>query len=457
MSDPRVPMQNLESEECVIGGILVHARAYPAARAAVDARAFYHPALRAVFEAMVALDEDSKPIDALTVYEQMRRSDTASRLAGLGGADFLTSLMSKVITVENIAYHAKVIARCAEAREVAAGLQEVVAKSFAGGDPEEFLELADARMLSLVTRETRDPRAAHVSEIARDVTKVLEKRYERSESVTGISTGFAALDAILCGLQDGDLIIVGARPSMGKSALMLSTSVGASRSGAHGLIFSLEMSRQSLGERLFSAEAKVDGTAIRSGRLETPEWVRLAGAASRIAELPVWIDESPRLTVAEIRARARRWRGGVARAAERAFIAVDYLQLVDGSGRSDEDRQREVSEISRGLKSLAKELNLPVVALSQLNRSLESRADKRPMLSDLRESGALEQDADVIAFVYRDEVYHDGSDCAGDCERCRMRGIAEVIVAKQRNGPTGTVRLGWQKEYARFVDLVSAR
>ncbi len=275
--------------------------------------------------------------------------------------------------------------------------------------------------------------------------RVVEERWNRRAEggITGVPTGFGGFDSMTLGLQPGDLVIVAARPSMGKTAFALNIAANASAVAVPTLVFSLEMSTASLGERTVAAEGGIDSQLLRSGRFSQNVFIQLERAFSRLAERPLYIDESA-YSFLDIRSRARRWRMNEAKDSDKALVVVDYLQLVEGRSSKEDSRQREISEISRGLKLLAKELRCPVVALSQLNRSLESRADKRPMMSDLRESGAIEQDADVIAFLYRDEVYDENS---------KDRGTAEVIIGKQRNGPTGTVRLAWKDHCSRFDNL----
>ncbi|MGZ3440136.1 MAG: replicative DNA helicase, partial [Polyangia bacterium] len=305
-----------------------------------------------------------------------------------------------------------------------------------------------------------------IKDVLYTTIKNLEKRYEKKQAVTGVPSGYHRIDAMTAGMQPGDLIIIAARPSMGKTSFVMNMVLNAAmqkqkdpdgreRHPFPALVFSLEMSKESLCERLLCSEARVDSMKLRGGFLETKDWIRITTAAGKLAEAPILIDDSGAPTLLEIRAKARRWRADsnlfYAGQEQMGVLVIDYLQLIQGRASKDDNRQREISEISRGLKALAKELRCPVIALSQLNRSLETRADKRPMMSDLRESGAIEQDADVIAFIYRDEVYSK--------DQCKEedKGVAEIIIGKQRNGPTGVARLAFLNMYTRFENLAEGR
>ena len=460
------PPHSQEAEESVIGGILVHPRKFNDVAEFLVADDFYHPALRAIYEAMIELDAASKPIDSLTVAEQMRALETFEKLRAFNGADFLTELMSKVVTAENIGYHARIIRGKATARRLVEACREISARGYGEyGDVDEYIDAAEREIFAIASRSQKQS-FEPIKTILYTTIKALERRYERKQAVTGVPTGYHKLDTMTAGMQPGDLVIIAARPSMGKTSFVMNmvlnaamtkvkTEDGKERHPFPALVFSLEMSKESLCERLLCSEARVDSMKLRGGFLETKDWIRITTAAGKLAEAPILIDDSGSPTLLEIRAKARRWRsdtnmfyGG---AEQMGCIVIDYLQLVQGRATKDDNRQREISEISRGLKALAKELRVPVIALSQLNRSLESRADKRPMLSDLRESGAIEQDADVIAFIYRDEVYS-----KDECKE-EDRGVAEIIIGKQRNGPTGHVRLAFLNMYTRFENLAEGR
>jgi replicative DNA helicase len=460
------PPHSQEAEESVIGGILVHPRKFNDVAEFLVADDFYHPALRAIYEAMIELDAASKPIDSLTVAEQMRALETFEKLRAFNGADFLTELMSKVVTAENIGYHARIIRGKATARRLVEACREISARGYGEyGDVDEYIDAAEREIFAIASRSQKQS-FEPIKPVLYTTIKALERRYERKQAVTGVPTGYHKLDTMTAGMQPGDLVIIAARPSMGKTSFVMNMVLNAAmtkvkaedgkeRHPFPALVFSLEMSKESLCERLLCSEARVDSMKLRGGFLETKDWIRITTAAGKLAEAPILIDDSGSPTLLEIRAKARRWRsdqnmfyGGTE---QMGCIVIDYLQLVQGRATKDDNRQREISEISRGLKALAKELRVPVIALSQLNRSLESRADKRPMLSDLRESGAIEQDADVIAFIYRDEVYSK-DECKDE-----DKGVAEIIIGKQRNGPTGHVRLAFLNMYTRFENLAEGR
>ncbi len=461
-----VPPHSQEAEESVIGGILVHSRKFNDVAEFLVPEDFYHPALRAIYEAMIECDASSKPIDSITVVEQMRALDTLDKLRAFNGPDYLTELMAKVVTVENIGYHARIVRGKATARRLVEACREISARGYGEyGDVDQYIDEAEKQIFEIAQRSQKQSYEP-IKTVLYTTIKNLEKRYEQKKAVTGVPTGYHKLDAMTAGLQPGDLIIIAARPSMGKTSFVMNMVLNAAMSKQRtddgkekhpfpALVFSLEMSKESLCERLLCSEARVDSMKLRGGFLETKDWIRITTAAGKLAEAPILIDDSGSPTLLEIRAKARRWRADNnlfwMGAEQMGVIVIDYLQLIQGRASKDDNRQKEIAEISRGLKALAKELRCPVIALSQLNRSLESRADKRPMMSDLRESGAIEQDADVIAFIYRDEVYSK--------DQCKEedKGVAEIIIGKQRNGPTGTARLAFLNMYTRFENLAEGR
>jgi replicative DNA helicase len=454
----RVLPQNQEAEEAVVGGLLFSGRALNLVAEFLQPEDFYHPALRAIYEAMLELDSQSRPIDLITVAEQMRKSDTLGKLKAYGGEAYLAELSSKVTTVENISHHGHLVRDKATARQLIEAASKILEKGYAEqSEVDKYLDEAQQVVFAISNRSIRQSYES-VRKVLHTAIKALEQRYHRKEAITGVPTGYTKFDEMTAGLQPGDLIIIAARPSMGKTAFVMNCAQNAALDhGAPILIFSLEMSKESLIERVLCSEARVDSQRLRGGFLETRDWINITKAASRISESSIWIDDSGSPTLMEIRAKCRRWRSDPAifksnTGQERApigMVVVDYLQLIQGRPMGKEQsREREISEISRGLKALAKELGVPVVALSQLNRSVEQRADKRPMASDLRESGAIEQDADLICFIYRDEVYN---------KETPDRGIAEIIIGKQRNGPTGTVRLAFLNQYTRFENLAEGR
>jgi replicative DNA helicase len=451
-----VPPHSLEAEESVIGGVLVHARKFAEVAASLRADDFYHPALRAIYEAMVELDGSARPIDSLTVVEQMRSADTLDKLRAFGSADYLTDLMAKVVTAENLGYHARIVRSKAKRRQWVERLRQVVALGYGEGADDEFFAQAEQAMLEVAIQPESESDVHHVKvhlhEFANELGERVKRRKEGQGSIVGVPTQFQKLDWMLSGLRDGKLYLIAGRPAMGKSALGWTIGANVAAQGAAVLVFSLEMSGQDLVERGVAGEARVDSMRLSQGDLEERGstivmWQRLTRAVSVLASRQIYICERTDLDVMQIRSIARRWRMGLP-AGTKALVIVDYMQLVKAlRKKQQQNREQDVSEISRGLKLLARELGCPVIALSQLNRGLESRADKRPMLSDLRESGALEQDADVVAFIYRDEVYSK-DDCKDE-----DKGVAEVIVGKQRNGPTGTVRLAWVGAWTRFEEL----
>ncbi len=454
-SPGRIPPHNQEAEESVIGGILLHPRTFNQVAEFLQPDDFYHPALRAIYEAMLELERSSKPIDSLTVVEQMRALETVEKLRAFNGPDYLTELAAKVITVENIEYHARIVRGKATARRLVAACSEIAARGYGEyGDVDEFIDAAEHEIFEVAQRSQKTS-FEPIKKILKETISALGRRYERKQAITGVPTVYHKFDDMTAGLQPGDLVIIAARPSMGKTSFVMNAVQNAAlQHNVPALVFSLEMSKVSLGERLLCAQARVDSARLRRGMLDQRDWVLITKAASDIAEAPIYIDDSGSPTLLEIRAKSRRWRADtkIFKSPEQlGMIVIDYLQLVQGRASKDDNRQREISEISRGLKALAKELSVPVIALSQLNRSLENREDKRPKLSDLRESGAIEQDADLICFIYRDEVYSK--------DQCKEedKGVAEIIIGKQRNGPTGTCRLAFLNTYTRFENLADGR
>jgi replicative DNA helicase len=445
MTRNRILPHDLDAERSVLGGVLLSPKGFPEVSDQVSPPDFYHPAHAAIYEAMVFLSTASKPIDAISVAEQMRASQSLHSLNGVRGEAYFGELMNAVVTVENLAYHARIVRSKATARRLVETATEIAAKGCSDyGEFDDYLAESQQAVCAIVQRDQRGG-PVPVKKMLPALFDAIEKRYERKQVVTGVPTGYHMLDDLTLGLQPGDLIIGAARPSMGKTALALNIGHHAGLQGFPVLVFSLEMDGQSLLERLVASDARINSHHLRLGRLEDRDWVRFTDASSRLAEMPLSIDDSSSLRLVDIQNRARRWRAAHAHE-DLGLIIVDYLQLIHGmAGRTrEQNREREIADISRGLKALAKELHVPVLALSQLNRSVESRADKRPQLSDLRESGAIEQDADVIAFIYRDEVYNKDSP---------DKNVAEIIVAKQRNGSTSTVRLAFLGKYTRFENL----
>lgn len=434
----KVPPQNLEAEESVLGGVLLDPDALDRVIEVMSAADFYRDAHRTIFETMLALSERGEPIDLITLSDALK---ARGQLPQVGGATFLAELGDKVPSAANVAHYARIVRDKAVLRSLIRVSGEIVGRCYDSQDDiEQFLDEAE-RLIYDVSEQRIRPAFFKVGDMIMDTIKTVEQLYERKEMVTGVPTGFLDLDQKTAGLQPADLVIIASRPSMGKTAFALNIAqyVALQTSATVG-VFSLEMAKEQLVMRLLCAEARVDNAKVRAGYLAERDFPRLAMAAGRLAEAPIFIDDTPGLNVLELRAKARRLK----REHDLGVVIVDYLQLMRGLDQKQENRVQELAEISRGLKALAKDLQVPVVALSQLNRQVETRGDKRPIMSDIRESGSIEQDADVILFLYRDEMYH--ADSADE-------GTAEIIIGKQRNGPIGTVRLAFRSEYTRFENL----
>jgi replicative DNA helicase len=435
---PRVPPHNLEAEESLLGAMLLSRDAIVSAvEIQLGASDFYKPAHGHIFDAITSLYGQGEPADPVTVADELRR---ANLLDAVGGAQALVSLQANTPAIGNAGRYAHIVEEHSLLRRLIAVAGEIAEMGYSvPEDVPAAIDEAEALVFDVAQRRVTDSLSSLRDLLERHLDHI-EALYERGEDITGIPTGFIDLDAQLAGLQPSNLVIVGGRPGTGKTSFALGIVAHAAvESRTPVLLFSLEMSHLELTQRMLCSEARVDATRMRNGRLLESDWPKIAHATGRLAEAPVFIDDNPHLTVMEIRAKARRLKSRTGL----GLIVIDYLQLMTGRTNA-ENRQVEVSEISRGLKILARELEVPVVALSQLSRGLETRADKRPVLADLRESGSLEQDADVVIFLYRDEVYNrDSPD----------RGTAEVIVAKHRNGPTGTTQLAFLDHYTRFANM----
>lgn len=436
----RRPPYSLEAEMSVLGGMFIDVDAVVKAIEVIDDSMFYREGHRRLYRAMVRLWEQGEVIDAVTLSEELKSSGDYD---SIGGAPYLAQLLDAVPTSANVEYHAKIVREKALLRRLIEAATSIIQATYeAGGEVEALLDEAEQKIFQIA--QTHDRKGfVWIKELLWPAMEQIELLSQNSSAITGVPTGFADLDEKTAGFQKGDLVIVAARPSMGKTALTLNiaqhAAIGAHRSVA---FFSLEMSKEALVQRMLTSEARVDASRVRTGRLRDDDYPRLAQAAGLLNTAPIYIDDTAGISILEMRAKARRLKSD---RPDLAMVIVDYLQLMQGNGRT-ENRQQEVSEISRGLKALAKELDIPVVALSQLSRAVESRPDKRPMMSDLRESGALEQDADVIMFLYRPEYYHGPTDKDGNS----LEGRAELIVGKQRNGATGTIQLMFHKEFTRF-------
>jgi len=433
----KVPPQNLEAERAVLGAVLLDNEVVYSVMEILGPEAFYQEGHRIIFNAMLNLNERGEPIDLVTLTNRLRSDGLLEKI---GGAAYLPSVADGVPTSAGAAHYARIVKEKSILRDLISTSSEIVEDCFdAPGDVDELIDDAERRIFQISERRI-GAGFYSMKEIVKSSFKTIETLYERKEHVTGVPTGFKDIDELTSGLQPSDLIVVAGRPSLGKTALCLNIAQGAA--GIHKLpvaIFSLEMAKEQLVTRMLCSEARIDAHRLRSGFLSDTDWPKLTRAAGHLSESPIYIDDSPAISVMEMRAKARRLKADK----DLKLIIIDYMQLMRGRARID-SREQEISEISRSLKALAKELAIPVVALSQLNRAVENRQDKRPLLADLRESGAIEQDADVIIFIYRDEFYNKTSP---------EKGVAEIIVGKQRNGPVGTRKLTWLDKYTRFEDM----
>ncbi len=431
----KVPPQNLEAESSVLGGILLENEAINRVLEVLTPEDFYRESHRRIFRAMIEICDRSEPVDLITLSDFLKAKGD---LEVVGGSAYLASLASAIPTSANIHFYARIVREKAIRRYLISAATEIATRGYEDQENvDEFLDEAEKVIFDISEKRVRGS-FVMIGEMIRDSIKMVERLYERKDMVTGVPSGFKDLDRLTAGFQPSDLIVIAGRPSMGKTALCLNIATHAAF-GGHGVaVFSLEMAKEQLVLRMLCSEARIDHSKVRSGYLADREFPALVMAAGRLAETPIYIDDTPAISVLELRAKARR----LVRDRDKkiGLIIVDYLQLMRGS-RSAPNREQEISEISRSMKALAKELNIPVIAVSQLNRRVEDRGDKRPMMADLRESGAIEQDADVIAFVFREVVYNENVDDPN---------LAEIIVGKQRNGPTGTVRLAFFREFTRF-------
>ncbi|MCA9498758.1 MAG: replicative DNA helicase [Nitrospirales bacterium] len=437
----RVPPQNLEAEQSVLGAILLDNSALNRAMEILSEEDFYRTGNRVVYRGMVALSERNQPVDQITLTDYLRGT---GELDQIGGASYIAEIVQVVPSAANIRYHSNIVRDKSLLRGLVRTATEVAMRGYEGmTGTNELLEFAEREIFRLAQGHLGGT-FAPLSNILHESIEIVDRLYSRKERITGVPTGFTDLDNLLAGLQPSDLIIVAGRPSMGKTSLALGMAeYSALKANAIVGIFSLEMSKAQLVLRMISSQAMLDSHAVRTGQLRQSDWGALTAAASQLEQAKIFIDDSGNLTVQQMRGKARRLKAehGL------SLLIVDYLQLMEGRGNA-ESRQQEISDISRALKGLAKELNIPVIALSQLSRAVENRTDKRPMLADLRESGAIEQDADVVMFIYRDEVYNPDSE---------DKGIAEILVRKHRNGPIGEVDLQFHDRYAKFNDLTRVR
>jgi replicative DNA helicase len=442
----RVPPHSTEAEQSVLGGLLIDNLAWDRAGDVVTEGDFYRFEHREIFSAIAQLINASKPADVITVFEQLQSNGKAEAVGGLA---YLNALAQSVPSAANLRRYAEIVRERAVLRKLISASDEIATNAFnpQGRPVAQILDEAEGKIFKIGEEGSRNKQGfISISQLAVDLIDRVTELYENgAEEVTGVRTGFFDMDRMTAGLQKGDLIILAARPSMGKTAFALNIAENvAVQEGLPVLVFSMEMGASQLALRMVGSLGRIDQSGLRTGRIKDDEWGRLTEAVDKMSKAPLYIDETPGLNPAELRARARRMArqyGGTL-----GLIVIDYLQLMSGTSKSDgENRATELSEISRGMKALAKELQCPVIALSQLNRSVETRTDKRPMMSDLRESGAIEQDADIIMFIYRDEYYTK--------DQCKEPGVAEIIIGKQRNGPVGTVKLTFLKPLTKFDNL----
>jgi len=433
----RMPPHDLAAEQCVLGGMMLSKDAISDVLDVIKAHDYYRPAHQIVHEVVLDLYGRGEPADAVTVAAELTRNGNIARV---GGAPYLHTLIASVPTAANAGYYARIVRERAILRRLVEVGTRIVQLGYAGdGDADELVDRAEAEIYGVTDRRVSEDYLP-LSEIMPGALDEIEAIGSRGGSLAGVPTGFGDLDALLNGLHAGQMIVIAARPAMGKSALALDIARAASvRSGLTSVLFSLEMSRNEITMRLLSAEARVPLQAMRTGQLGEDDWTRLARRMSEVVDAPLFIDDSPNMSMVEIRSKCRRLK----QRHDLKLVIVDYLQLMSSPKRV-ENRQQEVSDLSRSLKLLAKELQVPVVALAQLNRGPELRSDKRPLLADLRESGSIEQDSDVVILLHREDVYEPESPRAGE---------ADLIVAKHRNGPTATVTVAFQGHYSRFVDM----
>lgn len=434
----KLPPQNVEAEQSVLGSILIDNQVFHKVIDFLSPEDFYRPANGKIFGAMIDLISQSQPADALTLSSKLK---TLGMYEEVGGAAYIAEILERVPTVLNAEHHAKLIRDQAIKRNLVSVCNEIASRGLDPGETtEDLLDYAEKRIFSLSSsKQTRS--LVPVRDVVKDAFKELEKRFENQGQMTGVASGYIDLDKITQGFQRSDLIIVACRPGMGKTSFSLGvTRHAATHAKAPVVFFSLEMAKEQIVSRLLAAEGKVDSTRLRTGKLTEQDWDRLTRGAGRLSEAPIYIDDTPALTVLEMRSKARKLKSELG---DLGIIIVDYLQIMGATNKND-NREKVIADISRSLKALAKELNVPVVALSQLNRQIETRPDKRPMMADLRESGAIEQDADIILFIHRDDLENTQPGAIS---------MAEFIIRKHRNGPQGTVKVAWLGQYTSFENL----
>ena len=434
----KIPPHDIDAEQAVLGSMLTDKDAVNAAIETLKEDAFYRDDNKVIYQAIVNLYSKSEPIDIITLKDELESMD---KFEQVGGYEYLASLPDKVPTTANVQKYIKIVEEKSILRSLIKTANEIIELGYSPTeDVEDIMDGAEKKIFDIMQSKNQKGYSPIKDVLVESFTK-LEELYNRKQHITGVPTGFSELDYKTAGLHGSELILVAARPAMGKTAFALNIATNAAlRGNAPVAIFSLEMSKDQLVNRILCSEAMVDSNKVRTGKLEEDDWVKLAGAIGPLSESEIFIDDTPGISVMEIRTKCRKLK----MEKNIGLVVIDYLQLVQGSNKRVGSREQEISEISRSLKILAKELNVPVIALSQLSRAVEQRPDHRPMLSDLRESGAIEQDADIVMFLYRDDYYNKESE---------KKDIAEVIIAKQRGGSTGTVELLWMGNYTKFVNL----
>jgi replicative DNA helicase len=437
----RVPPHSIEAEQSVLGGLMLDNSSWDKVGDEVSEGDFYRRDHRFIFRALKTLAEEGSPFDVVTLAEWL---DKNGELENVGGINYMGTLVSNTPSAANIKSYARIVRERSVLRQLIQVSNDIADSAYhpEGRKVSELLDDAEKKVFDIADQGARGNKGfVGMKELLTKAVERIDYLFTQDNPITGVATGFDDFDEKTSGLQKSDLIIVAGRPSMGKTTFAMNLVENAAIKGQVPVaVFSMEMPGEQLAMRMMSSLGRIDQHKVRTGKLEDDDWPRLTSAVGILSEAPIYIDDTPGLTPTELRARARR----MAREHGLGLIVIDYLQLMQGSGNARENRTAEISEISRSLKSLAKELNVPVVALSQLNRGLEQRTDKRPIMSDLRESGAIEQDADVIVFIYRDEVYN---------EESQYKGTAEILIRKQRNGPIGTTRLAFLGKYTRFENL----
>lgn len=435
----RVPPHNIEAEQSVLGAMLLDKDAITNVNEVLKGDEFYKESHRVLFNAIIELYSKDEPVDMITLIDLLRSKEN---LDAVGGMSYISDIVTSVPATSNVKHYAKIVEEKYVLRKLIISSNEIMDMAYGQREKVEDVIGNAEKYIFDISQKNVHQDFEHVGNIITRSFDELEKLYKNKGQITGVGSGFRDLDRKTSGFQRGDLVLIAARPSMGKTAFVANIALEAAlRGGQSVVLFSLEMSKEQIAYRMICSEANVDMQRLRTGDLEDEDWIKLAKAAGPMANSRMYIDDTPGISISELRSKCRRLKTQKDKGVD--IIIIDYLQLMSGTGRS-ESRQQEVSEISRNLKAIAKEMEAPVLALSQLSRAAEQRADHRPILSDLRESGAIEQDADIVMFLYRDEYYNKDTD---------KKNMAEVIIAKQRNGPTGTVELAWLGQYTKFGDL----